>query len=145
MVTAEPARISEYAVETGTERVDEVRADGVVAATPAGSHGYARDADGPLLSRGRGLAVRRSRGAVPSGALAVGARPAGDADGRTRRRGRLAARRRPRQRLRGRPPVRHARLGRPASGRRRPVLVAGRDLRVIGKDLIPRLNDIRPW
>jgi NAD+ kinase len=54
MVTAEPARISEYAVETGAERVDEVRADGVVAATPAGSHGYARDADGPLLSRGAG-------------------------------------------------------------------------------------------
>jgi NAD+ kinase len=52
LVTAEPARISEYAVETGTERVDEVRADGVVAATPAGSHGYARDAGGPLLSRG---------------------------------------------------------------------------------------------
>jgi NAD+ kinase len=36
-----------------TDGVD-TRADGVVAATPAGSHGYARDADGPLLSRGAG-------------------------------------------------------------------------------------------
>lgn len=52
LVTDEPARISEYAVEAGDESVDAVRADGVVAATPAGSHGYAADADGPRLSRG---------------------------------------------------------------------------------------------
>lgn len=50
LVADEPARISEYAVDTRGRRVDEVRADGVVAATPAGSHGYASDANGPLLS-----------------------------------------------------------------------------------------------
>nr|WP_231736957.1 hypothetical protein [Halobacterium sp. CBA1126] len=50
VVTDEPARISEYAVETRGRSVDEVRADGVVVATPAGSHGYAADAGGPLLS-----------------------------------------------------------------------------------------------
>lgn len=51
-VTTEPAQISEYAIETDESDVDEVRADGVVAATPAGSHGYASDAGGPLLDRG---------------------------------------------------------------------------------------------
>lgn len=51
LVTSEPASISEYRVETADERVDTVRADGVVAATPAGSRGYAADAGGPLLSR----------------------------------------------------------------------------------------------
>jgi NAD+ kinase len=50
LVTDEPARISEYAVTTQGRDVDEVRADGVVVATPAGSHGYAADAGGPLLS-----------------------------------------------------------------------------------------------
>ncbi|MFB6268315.1 MAG: hypothetical protein ABEH83_00110 [Halobacterium sp.] len=52
VVTAEPARISEYRVETTDGTVDTVRADGVVAATPAGSHGYAADAGGPRLSKG---------------------------------------------------------------------------------------------
>lgn len=51
-VTTESAQISEYAIETDDGDVDEVRADGVVAATPAGSHGYASDAGGPLLDRG---------------------------------------------------------------------------------------------
>ena len=51
VVTAEPARISEFRVETTDGTVDTVRADGVVAATPAGSRGYAADAGGPLLSR----------------------------------------------------------------------------------------------
>nr|WP_272931386.1 ATP-NAD kinase [Halobacterium noricense] len=58
LVTDEPARISEYAVETCGRDVDEVRADGIVVATPAGSHGYAADANGPLLSADAGaLAV----------------------------------------------------------------------------------------
>ncbi|WP_336034221.1 hypothetical protein [Halobacterium yunchengense] len=50
LVTDEPARISEYAIRDGDDDVDTVRADGVVAATPAGSRGYASDAGGPLLS-----------------------------------------------------------------------------------------------
>lgn len=58
LVTDEPARISEYAVTTRGRDVDAVRADGVVVATPAGSHGYAGDANGPLLSADAGaLAV----------------------------------------------------------------------------------------
>ncbi|AGB36864.1 NAD(+)/NADH kinase [Natronococcus occultus] len=50
MVTAEPARISEYSVRTDGELVDSVRADGVVVATPAGTHGYAGAVDAPALS-----------------------------------------------------------------------------------------------
>ncbi|GGL30200.1 hypothetical protein GCM10009037_12350 [Halarchaeum grantii] len=54
LVTAEAARISEFAIdatgESGTEHVDTVRADGVVVATPAGSRGYTRTDDGPVLS-----------------------------------------------------------------------------------------------
>jgi NAD+ kinase len=50
VVTDEPARISEYRVQTGDGTADTVRADGVVAATPAGSRGYASDAGGPTVS-----------------------------------------------------------------------------------------------
>ncbi|MFB6078245.1 MAG: hypothetical protein ABEJ80_04625 [Halarchaeum sp.] len=54
LVSAEAARISEYTVdvagETGVERVDSVRADGVVVATPTGTRGYVARADGPQLS-----------------------------------------------------------------------------------------------
>jgi NAD+ kinase len=50
LVTAEPARISEYTIISGDERVTSVRADGVVVATPAGSHGYALDAGGPRIA-----------------------------------------------------------------------------------------------
>ncbi|MWV39259.1 NAD(+)/NADH kinase [Natrialba sp. INN-245] len=50
LVTAEPAQISEYSVSSREESVAQFRADGVVAATPAGSHGYAETIDGPLLS-----------------------------------------------------------------------------------------------
>lgn len=57
LMTSEPARISEYAVRADGERVDAVRADGVVVATPAGSDGYARDAGGPLLGPGTGVCV----------------------------------------------------------------------------------------
>lgn len=50
LVSAEPAQISEYAVERGDERVTQFRADGVVVATPAGSSGYASAAGGPVLT-----------------------------------------------------------------------------------------------
>lgn len=57
LVTSEPARISEYAVEAAGG-VDQFRADGVVVATPAGSHGYARAVGGPVLDPDAGgLAV----------------------------------------------------------------------------------------
>lgn len=51
LVTAEPARISEFAVDTpgGT---DQFRADGVAVATPAGSAGYTRAIGGPVLDPG---------------------------------------------------------------------------------------------
>lgn len=55
LVTAEPARISEYTVMAGTERVMSVRADGIVVATPAGSHGYAHDAGGPYIAPETGV------------------------------------------------------------------------------------------
>lgn len=93
LMTAEPARISEYAVAIGVGdagprggragsanangngtgigegtpappptggapvRLDSFRADGVVVATPLGSAGYARDAGGPIVAPGTGLAV----------------------------------------------------------------------------------------
>jgi NAD+ kinase len=49
LVTRDPAKISEYAVETPAREIATVRADGVVAATPTGSRGYAADAGGPVL------------------------------------------------------------------------------------------------
>jgi NAD+ kinase len=52
LVTSEPARISEYAIERDGEHLGSVRADGIVVATPAGSHGYAAAADGPALAVG---------------------------------------------------------------------------------------------
>jgi NAD+ kinase len=57
LMTSEAARISEYAVVDGSGRVDSFRADGVVAATPLGSAGYARAAGGPVVARGAGVAV----------------------------------------------------------------------------------------
>ncbi|MFB6160742.1 MAG: ATP-NAD kinase [Haloferacaceae archaeon] len=57
LVTSEPARISEYAVESRGRPVAGFRADGVVVATPLGSAGYARAAGGPVLGPGTGLAV----------------------------------------------------------------------------------------
>ncbi|MFB6143643.1 MAG: ATP-NAD kinase [Halorientalis sp.] len=48
LVTVEPARISEFAVERGGDRVSQFRADGVVVATPAGSHGYASAVGAPV-------------------------------------------------------------------------------------------------
>ncbi len=55
LVTSEPARISEYAIDSGGERITSVRADGVVVATPAGSHGYAAAAGGPALEPETGV------------------------------------------------------------------------------------------
>lgn len=51
LITDEPARISEYGVRSRETAVATFRADGVVAATPAGSHGYASAVDAPHLSR----------------------------------------------------------------------------------------------
>ncbi|WP_235853548.1 NAD(+)/NADH kinase [Halosimplex salinum] len=50
LVSAEPAQISEYAVESGEHRVARFRADGVAVATPAGSSGYASSAGGPVIA-----------------------------------------------------------------------------------------------
>lgn len=57
LVTAEPARISEYRLAVGGDRRPTFRADGVVAATPLGSGGYASAAGGPELGTGSGVAV----------------------------------------------------------------------------------------
>ncbi|MFC7097954.1 hypothetical protein [Halobaculum marinum] len=57
LMTAEPARISEYAVHAGGEAIDRFRSDGVVVATPTGSTGYARAAGGSILAPGTGLSV----------------------------------------------------------------------------------------
>ena len=57
LVTSEPARISEYAVSVGSRPHAAFRADGVVIASPLGSHGYNRAAGGPQLAFGTGLAV----------------------------------------------------------------------------------------
>lgn len=67
LVTAEPARISEFSVHSGGERLAEFRADGVVCATPAGSHGYARAADGPLVAPQTGVVA-----VVPIAPFAIG-------------------------------------------------------------------------
>lgn len=50
LVTDEPARISEYGVRSRGSDIATFRADGVVAATPAGSHGYASAVEAPQLS-----------------------------------------------------------------------------------------------
>lgn len=49
LVTAEPARISEYSVTSAETPVSQFRADGVIVATAVGSHGYARSVGGPVL------------------------------------------------------------------------------------------------
>lgn len=50
LVTDEPARISEYSLHQQNQTISQFRADGIVIATPAGSHGYASAAGGPLLA-----------------------------------------------------------------------------------------------
>lgn len=65
LVTSEPSRISEFAVET-PGAIDRFRADGVVVATPAGSQGYVRALGGPVLDAGA-----RSLVVVPVAAFAI--------------------------------------------------------------------------
>lgn len=52
LATATPAHISEFGVGAGEERAGVFRADGVVAATPAGTAGYARAAGSPIVPTG---------------------------------------------------------------------------------------------
>lgn len=56
LVRSEPGRISEFGV-SADDRLDRFRADGVVVATPAGSHGYAHAAGGPRLTGGTDTVV----------------------------------------------------------------------------------------
>jgi NAD+ kinase len=55
LVTSEPARISEYTLRAHDQVVGRVRADGMVVATPVGSHGYARAAGSHLLAPHTGV------------------------------------------------------------------------------------------
>jgi len=57
LVTAEPARISEFAIDFAGGTDESFRADGVVVATPLGSGGYANAAGGPIVEPGGGLSV----------------------------------------------------------------------------------------
>lgn len=68
LLTADPARISEFAVGSGGWR-ETTRADGVVVATPLGSVGYARAAGGPGLAPDTGVV------AVPVSAYAMHVQP----------------------------------------------------------------------
>ena len=87
LVTAEAARISEYGVTSRGRQIAQFRADGVVTATPAGSHGYASAADGPSLSGAiSGLAVvpiapfvtRTRHWVLPNGDLSLSVEREGD-------------------------------------------------------------------
>ena len=55
LLAAEAARISEFSIRHRGDRLTRFRADGVVASTPAGSVGYNRAADGPLVAPGTGV------------------------------------------------------------------------------------------
>lgn len=57
LMTAEPARISEYALAAEDERLFDVRADGIVVSAPLGSAAYGRAAGGPVVAPGGGLSV----------------------------------------------------------------------------------------
>lgn len=50
LVTAEPGAIATFSLRSRGEAVTEVRADGIVVATPSGSRGFARAAGGPVLA-----------------------------------------------------------------------------------------------
>lgn len=50
LVTDEPGAIATFSLRSNGEPVTEVRADGIVVATPVGSRGFARAAGGPLLA-----------------------------------------------------------------------------------------------
>lgn len=57
LVAAEAARISEFEVLAGGDRVGRFRADGVVLATPAGTPGYARRVGTPIVAAETGVAA----------------------------------------------------------------------------------------
>ncbi|MFC7186103.1 ATP-NAD kinase [Halorubrum yunnanense] len=57
LVTAEPARISEFTLDIVDGTNESFRADGFVAATPLGSDGYANAVGGPVVEPGGGLSV----------------------------------------------------------------------------------------
>jgi NAD+ kinase len=67
LVRSEPGRISEYRLSAPTAD-SRFRADGVVAVTPAGSHGYAQAAGGPRLGLDADAVV-----VVPVAAFGLGA------------------------------------------------------------------------
>ena len=69
LLTADPARISEFAVGSDDGWMQAIRADGVVVATPPGSTGYAHAVGGPVLAPGTGLV------AAPISAYAMHVRP----------------------------------------------------------------------
>jgi len=69
LLTAAPARISEFGINSADGWAETVRADGVVVATPLGSTGYARDAGGSVLAPETGLVT------VPISAYAMHVRP----------------------------------------------------------------------
>ncbi|MBV0900864.1 NAD(+)/NADH kinase [Haloarcula salina] len=50
LVTADAARISEFAIDSAADHIGQFRADGVVVATAAGSPGYAHRVGGPILA-----------------------------------------------------------------------------------------------
>lgn len=50
LVAREPARLSEYRIEAGPETLDQLRADGIVAATPLGCERYAGRVGAPTVS-----------------------------------------------------------------------------------------------
>lgn len=67
LVTEGPARISEYALYYRDDRLTHVRADGVVIATGAGSHGYAGAVGGPKIAPETGVI-----GVVPIAPFQIG-------------------------------------------------------------------------
>lgn len=80
LMTDEPARISEYTLFREGRSIDRFRADGIVITTPAGSTGYARAAEGPVLAPGTDVvaavpiapfAIDTDAWILPAGSLAV--------------------------------------------------------------------------
>lgn len=57
LVTSEVAHISEYRVQAAGTHVSQFRADGIVVATPAGSTGYARRVDCPVVAPETGVSA----------------------------------------------------------------------------------------
>lgn len=65
LVASDPGHIDEYSLASGT-KLDQIRADGVVVATPVGSNDYARRAGGPSVETSRAIAT-----VVPVGAFSM--------------------------------------------------------------------------